>query len=220
MKHTPLVCTASVLCTVLLILSLLSGCTASPTHLERGRSLIGQLAQLQTAQDSISALYGENYVESAAFSAFASSKYDSPQAVYEIRFADGVYSVLGVSEEELQGMPPVLRDQLHSAKASAVVSQILSQQSDAFEQVALFSMLKATSCFTDTSVTESFLHLYVYEAGTPIVISFQPQNDGIVQASASPLLLNELDTSTAEGIAEFFKGALGKSDLCTVTKIA
>ena len=219
MKHTPLACTASVLCTVLLILTLLSGCTDTPpTLLERGEALIGQLTQLQTAQDSISALYGENYVESAAFSAFASSKYDSPQAVYEIRFTDGVYSVLGVSEEELQGMPPVLRDQLHSAKASTVISNIVSKQSP--EEIALLSLLRASTCFTDTSVTESFLHLYVYEAGTPIVISFQPQNDGIVQASASPLLLNELDTSTAEGIAEFFKGALGKSDLCTVTKIA
>ena len=115
-------------------------------------------------------------------------------------------------------MPPVLRDQLHSVKASTVISNIVSKQSP--EEIALLSLLRASTCFTDTSVTESFLYLYVYEAGTPIVISFQPQNDGIVQASASPLLLNELDTSTAEGLAEFFKGALGKSDLCTVTKIA
>lgn len=212
-KHTAL------LAIVLLILSLLSGCTDTPpTLLERGEALIGQLTQLQTAEDSIVALYGENYANTETFSTFASSKYDSPQAVYEIRFTDGVYSVLGVSDEELQGMPPVLRDPLHAVKASTVISNIASKQSP--EQIVLLSLLRASTCFTDTSVTESFLHLYVYEAGTPIVISFQPQNDGIVQASASPLLLNELDTSTAESIAEFFKGALGKSDLCTVTKIA
>ena len=219
MKHTPLVCTASVLCTVLLILSLLSGCTDTPpTLLERGEALIGQLAQLQTAQDSISALYGENYVESTAFSAFASSKYDSPQAVYEIRFTDGVYSVLGVSEEELQGMPPVLRDPLHAVKASTVISKIVSKQSP--EQIVLLSLLRASTCFTDTSVTENFLYLYVYESGAPITVSFQPQNDGIVQAFASPLFWSDLDTSTAESIAACFKEALGSSELCTVTKIA
>ena len=206
---------------VLLILTLLSGCTdAPPTLLERGEALIGQLTQLQTAEDSIVALYGESYADTETFSTFASGKYEAPQAVYEIRFTDGVYAVLGISEEKLQGLPPVLKDQLHNTKASAVISQILSKQSDSFEQVAFFSMLRASTYFTDTSVTDSFLHLYVYETGAPIAVFFLPQNDGIVQATAAPLFLGELDTSTAESIAAFFGGAPGKADLCTVTKIA
>ena len=60
---------------VLLILTLLSGCTDTPpTLLERGEALIGQLTQLQTAEDSIVALYGESYADTETFSTFASGK--------------------------------------------------------------------------------------------------------------------------------------------------
>ena len=217
MKHRNALRILYVLCTALLILSLLPGCTARITLRERGERLIGQLTQLQTAEESLSTLYGSSYMESELFSAFASGRYDTPQAVYEIRFTDGVYSVLGISDEDLQKMPPVLKDHLHTAKASSVLSRISSKKSP--EQFVLTSMLQTSSSFTDASVTESFLYLYVYESGAPITVSFQPQNDGIVQAFASPLFWSDLDTSTAESIAACFKEALGSPELCTVTRI-
>jgi hypothetical protein len=98
-----------------------------------------------------------------------------------------------------------------------VLSRISSKKSP--EQFVLTSMLQTSSSFTDASVTESFLYLYVYESGAPITVSFQPQSDGIVQAFASPLFWSDLDTSTAESIAACFKEALGSPELCTVTRI-
>lgn len=139
---------------------------------------------------------------------FQAKDYDSPIAVYSVEIPNtkDVLSKLGSENiDDYDKLSDNLKEQLdHRVSFGAIISSINAQSGA--KTMAMCSLLTAAKYDKDMELDKSIAYLYVFEKGTPIVVTFTRSG----YANGQFLLLS--DSKSYEDISEIFSNYSCKID--------
>lgn len=175
-------------------------------------------------------IHSEDYIEIMGYSTLAESElfekvrageYTEPTGIYELKLSGdrGYYfTAFGINLDSLS-LSDELKDYI-TDKVNVSFANVLNNSRVGAEAVALTSVLTVSKLFDCEDLEESTGYIYTFENGMPVLINFVKGEDNAVSATASLILLDGEDTSSAEGLQNSINRAIDPAaDLFTVTKV-
>ena len=139
----------------------------------------------------------------------ATGDYSEPSVVYQISLPGESLSALAEAmggNVSMDGMSPELTRAVEQKLIGAVISQVNAMGGAA--NLAAMSVCTAGKTFVNEELSEDVIYLYVYENAAPAAVTFLRGDDGIVSATGTFLLSEDLNTESEQSVSEFF-GELG-----------
>lgn len=224
MKRARVLCMSVAIATVLL-----GGCAAGEGKAERleseeavqgqqtevslrdeGEDLIALMVE-KAGSDEYRSLMTTSEEIGAVLDQIVEEDYEEPQAVGQIEVTESmrtmIYQYAG-AEKDL-----TLSDRLKEDVDKKLVSSmanIINVRYGAMTTLAAVSLINSGSSFRFDGLDQGIIYFYFYEDGYPAMVSFYPEDDGVVSANASFLLNPEWkgmsDTEFQDTLSEAFLG--------------
>lgn len=175
---------------------LLGGCAnRQNTPLGRGLELIDDMKVLIDSDDmqKIYKFYNEEY--DAEIEKLRSADFSKPEAVYKVTF-DEIELLDAINGAEISDE---VYDIFEARAATAIASTVNSK--GGVTGVTLAAVYNVGSVFECKAVEENMVYFYVYD-GALIAVSFTDGEDDACQASASLVINENFDVSSAESLNE------------------
>lgn len=170
--------------------------------LQKGLELAGQLDLLAESEDYRKSVTTAQEV-TGVVEEIGSYDYDSPRAVYQIQGADTAY--LGILALSGANLSQEIQDILRPRFTSAVASMINGQQGVTI--LAATALLTVSDSFLYSGLDKSLIYLYLYEGKYSIMVSFSPDDEGIVNANASIVADKDLsDLQNTDDVSAYLMG--------------
>ena len=167
----------------------LSSCAVRASSLtDRGQRVISLMDEMIKSEEYSKAYVSisgtEDLIEDLRF-----ADRSEPTAVYELSVS--LENLLPASVD-VDKMSATLADYLRGATYVSFASKL--QDKDSYYNIAVSSIYTAQITFSDSSVKDEVVYLYVFEEGYPIIVSFVPGEDGAVRAIGQLLLIDDFAT--------------------------
>ncbi len=183
---------AKLFCLFLICVMLTACGSTDPTLREQGISLIAMLDELAGNEECIAIYSGSPKINSIISEAAAN--HAEPKAVFAITLVDSPMPLPA-------GISPELERFLSSRVLSTLVTQVNAAAGS--EMLAASTICTINKTFSAPDAKDS-IHLYLYENAVPVAITFLAGEDGAVSATASYILNDRHDLTSAEDIQALF----------------
>ena len=203
------------LCACLLLSTVLffSSCGSSSDALKNeGLEVISLMNEMIISEDYAEMLLGNVSAYEETIVKVKGGNYSEPKGVYEIEVSPDL--ILKEYNEDSAELSNALKKYLSTAAFASFAATINSRNGS--NSVALSAVYAASNYFVDKNITDGHIYLYCFENGYPIIVSFVPRSDGIVQATGNLIIDDGIGTSNAESIEDYLI-KFGFSDI-TVTE--
>ena len=173
---------------------------AAPGYYEAGIETAKLMGEIAGNRDFLMILIGNSETADVG-QAVAADDYGEPAAVYSLRIGDKealLESVMDADDRELYGsLPEALREQL--LKRLNVQTFCAMQNSKAGIPQIAFASAATAAVRTELEPEESLQYLYVFEKGTPVLVSF-----GYHGASGMFVFLDREQSGSADALRKVF----------------
>ena len=197
-------------CAVALILTL-TGCgKTEPSAYDRGLETVALLAEAMGSEAYLDMTSTANVLREYIAKA-AEGDYHTPKAAFVFSFPDEVmYMFSGVLEPA--EVPDNLTDVVNHRLISSIIPQINAM--GGAEILAASTVCTVSKTFVSTAIQENMIHLYLFETGCPVAVTFTTGEDSTVTATAVPILYEDFPQDDIDAMQELF-GGMVKIELLT-----
>ena len=166
----------ALLCLVLAVLPAAAG-AESPEYYEAGLQVAGILDEMVRSHDYLEMMIPYNdAAQELIDTRFNTGDYDTPVSLYRLIPAEArswLYTVLSDSEEEkFAGLSPALQQQLLNRMegVALLVNQVNARKGT--DWLSVSAALQAVVDIPDLEPEKAVYHLFIFEKGIPIVVSY------------------------------------------------
>ncbi len=180
----------------------------SQTVYAHGLELIDLISEMAGSEAYLKAATNSADIINRAAS-FTTGDRSKPLAVYEISWNREVIANAisqSMSQTEWNSMSDELRTFLISRSKGTMISQVNAQSGA--HTLAAASLCTASKSFFSDELTEDVLYLYTYTDAVPVAVTFIVGEHGQIGASATFIMNDKLNYSSAEGIESFFNAGM------------
>nr|WP_122012174.1 hypothetical protein [Maliibacterium massiliense] len=202
---------------LLLLTAALCGCgpqakaqDAEATLYTHGLAMVGRMAQMANSEAYTRAISDAPALTNTV-AAFGQGDYTAPRGVYRITLPEDALQTLFAAggSDSFSALPDDLRAELEKRVNTSLVT-MLNAQAGA-QALAATSLVTATDAFLCPGVTAHQLYLYLFDEGTPAMVSFLACGEDIVTATGYFLQCEDIDLDDEDALADWVGQRLGCS---------
>ena len=172
----------------------------SKTPIEQGYEIISIIDEKMNS-DTLASNYGMPEFALETLEALRVADYTGNAEVYQLYMPRDVYFKKLFGEDVSQDdFSETLYNSLTAISASIIAHAITKD----YKAIAVLSMTSYGQAFVDSSIDEDLLYLYVFNSGSPIIVSMHPSGNGAVTASGCIIINDEFNTADKENIERSF----------------
>ena len=169
---------------------------------EQGLEVVSLMEEMANSESYIQLFTGNTEINEIIQN-IAEGDYSQPAAVYEVIIPEDNYQIVFESAEVQTTMSEELERTMQKKVNAALVTQINALGSSM--NLAASTVCTAGKSFIDQGFEQDMIYIYTYENTAPVAITFLQEEDGIVSATGSFLINEELQELTEETIALLFE---------------